>query len=132
MTRPKQFHAVEERSLPESVLKSKVFGQGERVGRDLEIRERQKRLYLGGERQTVSNSRVVQRLDAEAIAGQQQTMASSVPQRECEHAVKLSQKAWAHLFIQMNDNFAIRLASESVTPSKQPGAEVHVVINLTV
>ena len=66
---------------------------------------------------------VVERLDAEPVAGQQQLAAARVPHREGEHAAQALDGAGAEVLVEVDDRFGVARGAERVAaPLRAPGA----------
>src|SRR6185503_14619066 len=72
---------------------------------------------------------VVHGLDAEAVARKHKAAARLVPNRECEHSAKVSDRARAMLFVKMNDRFRVARGSISVAPLFERASVVAVVVD---
>src|SRR5262249_15792809 len=70
--------ALEQRLAVQAELEGEVILEAGQVGLDV-LDERQQRLDLGGEVKAVSDGSVVERLDAKAVAGDEQALAWLVP-----------------------------------------------------
>jgi hypothetical protein len=93
----------------------------------------QKRLDFGGEEErAVFAVDVVERLDAEAVARDEQLTPRRVPDGEGEHAAQLLDGARAVFFIKMEDGLGVAVGSVRVAARFEPGAVVRVVVNLPV
>ena len=77
-------------------------------------------------------ARVVQRLDAEAIARQQKLPARAVPQREREHSLQLLDTALTLLLVGMQDRFGVASSPIPVPARLEAGTQRGVVVYLTV
>ena len=75
---------------------------------------------------------VVQRLDAEPVAHQQQPAPRLVPEREREHAAKTVNGLLSPLFVRVDDHFGVRAGPEAMTGSLQLGSDLHEVVDLAV
>src|SRR5438093_6182263 len=71
------------------------------VGREVQARRKGQRLELRGESERAAVERVEQRLDADAIAREQEAARLQVPQREGEHTGQALEQALAVLFVEV-------------------------------
>src|SRR5438105_4907025 len=74
----------------------------------------QDRLQLRTEGAAVRCERVLERLDTQPVACQQQAAAAGVPEREREHPPQACQAVEAVVLIEMDDDLDVRLADEAV------------------
>ena len=77
-------NALERRLRRRDELVGEDIGEGRLV--DLRRPELEQRLELGGEGQPAANGAVVERLDPEPVAGEEQPAAAAIPECEREHA----------------------------------------------
>ena len=89
----------------------------------------QQRRQARGKAQPLGVVAVVQRLDAEAVAGHEQALAVALPNRQGEHAVELGQHGLAPGVVGLEQDFRIALAEELVAQLAQFFAQLRVVIN---
>src|SRR5262249_53419749 len=89
-------------------------------------------LQLGREGQAVSQSNVVQRLDAEAVARKKQTAFSDVPHGEREHASKVVDHRWPLVLVEMDQRLSIALRVEVMAATYQARTQLLVVVDLPV
>src|SRR5205823_2230096 len=85
-----------------------------------------------GERDAPRRRRHVQRLDPEAVAGEQQGPRLGVPNGERKHAAEACHARRALLLVQMQDRFRVALGRERVSPVDQAPAQLRVVVDLPV
>ena len=100
------------------------------ISRD--FRELEKRLQFRGEREPVRQGDVVQRLDAQTIAGQQQTPLRGVPDRKRKHPAQMVDAAWTELFPQVNDGFGVAGSPKTMTARGEFLAQLAVVVDLAI
>jgi hypothetical protein len=81
---------------------------------------------------TEPDFRVVERLDAQSVAGYEQFFAALVPERETEHAAHLLHAAHAVFLVQMNDDLGIRGGIERVAKAFEFAALLGAVVKLAV
>ena len=67
----------------------------------------EERLDLGPEVEPPVPLRVVQRLDADAIAREQQRAARPIPERDAEHAAQPPERRLAPLLVGVDDHFRV-------------------------
>ena len=92
----------------------------ERVLVDLagEPRLAHQRLQLGREGERVSGQPVVQRLDAEAVARQDQALSPRVPDRDREHPAEALGEARPVLLVEVRQDFGVALGAEASGPCR--------------
>jgi hypothetical protein len=93
---------------------------------------REQRGELGGEPEPVAVQRVEERLLAEAVAGEQETPALLVQDREGEHPVERVHQVRAKVLVQMDQDLGVAAAGEPVTAAAQALLEDGVVVDLAV
>ena len=88
---------------------------GAPVARDVGILEQ--RLDLGAEDDAAAGQLgVVERLDAQPVAGEQQPARAGVPHREREHAAEAIDAALAPLFVAVDDDLGVGAGAEAMCP----------------
>jgi hypothetical protein len=98
----------------------------------------QDRLDLAGEQQGlaraagVRDAGDVERLDAEVVAGQRQPLLVTVPDRQAEHAVEAVEGLGAPLREGLQHDLGVRVGREGAPQALELGAQVEVVVDLTV
>ena len=94
---------------------------------------REHRLQLGAEQEgAVIEQRVVQRLDAQPVARQEQGLAVAVPEREGEHAAKAVDAGLAPGLPGVDDDFGVAAGVEHVAERLQLRDQFLVVVDLAV
>src|SRR5437870_6700541 len=93
---------------------------------------RQDGLNLRSEEQHTLLLRVVQRLDAQTIAGQQPSLLAIVPNREGEHAIEALQASRSHFLIEVKDDLGVGLRAEDVSFGFETGAQFLEIVDFTV
>ena len=76
--------------------------------------------------------RVVERLDAEAVAREHEPAAARIPQGHREHAAEPLEAVLAELLVQMDDDLDVAGGREAVSASLQLGAQLDEVVELAV
>ena len=100
------------------------------LGRDEAAREH--RLQLGGEDDDVVDDRVVERLDAEAVARDQGSPARRVPDAERELAAQPARQLLAGLLEEVREDLGVAAGAEGMALALQLGADRLVVVELAV
>jgi hypothetical protein len=90
------------------------------------------RLDLGAEAEARVGPRVVERLDAEPVTGEQQAAPAPVPQREGEHPAEPLHAALAHLLVQVKDGLGVAPRLVTVAARLQLRTQRGVVVDLAV
>ncbi len=80
----------------------------------------------------VGQQRVVQRLDAEPVAREEQRLLVAVPQREREHAAEALDAALAPRLPRVHDHFGVAARAEGVPERRQLGDQLLIVVDLAV
>ena len=123
-------HALEQGLLADGELKGQVFGQRAGVGGDLR-QKRQQGLGLRGEDEMIADDRVVERLDAEAVAGAEQAPFPFVPDGKGEHAAQVPDAFVAVAVVGGENRLGVRCGAEP--PAVAEGlAQFQVVVDLAV
>ena len=76
--------------------------------------------------------RHVKRLDADAVAADQQAPLPGVPQRKVEHAVQAQHEGVTLLYVAVQEHLAVGAGLEDVALRLEFGAQFAVVVDLTV
>jgi hypothetical protein len=91
----------------------------------------QERFHLRRKQQLASGLAVVERLDAETVAREEQAPRVRIPERDREHAEQARERLDTPFFIQMDDDLAVRFGAEGVlAPQRAP--QILVVVDLAV
>src|SRR5919204_115428 len=101
----------------------------ERVEIDVAARER---TQLGREGEIAAGSAVVERLDPEAVACQDEPAPLRIPERYREHPAQALGKAQAVLLVQMEDHLGVAVRAEHVDGAIELAAQLAVVVDLAV
>ena len=114
------------------VLKRKVGVErfGAPAARHVGILEQ--RFDLGAEGDARGGRAVIERLDAEPIADEEQPALRLVPQREGEHAAEAIDRAVAPLLVRVHDHLGVRVRAEPVAVRLELGADLGEVVDLAV
>ena len=91
-----------------------------------------KRAQLGSEAQHPCGPAVVQRLDARAIAREQQAAGRAVPERECEHSVQTRECIDAPGAVGLQHDLRIAVGTEGEPELFELGAQLAEVVDLAV
>ena len=75
---------------------------------------------------------IVERLDADAIAREQQRAAAAVPERDAEHAAQVRERVLAPLLVGVDDGLGVGVGVERVAVGDELGAQLAVVVDLAV
>ena len=125
-------NALEERLRARHVARAEHLGQHAFVGLGADQAALEDRLDLRSEQQPVAGRRPVERLDAEAIAHEQQPAARRVPDREREHAAQVLDAAVAPLFVGVDDGLGVRPGAIAMAGASRLAADLGVVVDLAV
>ena len=79
----------------------------------------QNRLQLGRERDAPVDLRVVERLDAQAVAREQKLAAPRIPDREREHAAQVIDAPRSVVLVQVHDGFGVARRAQRVAVSRE-------------
>src|SRR5262245_27063103 len=124
---------LEDRPRLRDVAERKVLLDCLRVDLTPERRVLEEPFELGGEGELAARQRrVVERLDPEPVAGEQQRFAIPVPKREVEHAAEALHAVLTPLFPRVDDHLGVAPRLERVPESLQFGDEVLEVVDLPV
>ena len=93
---------------------------------------REETLRLGGEEDRARRLREVERLDPEAVAGEEEAVPPRIPEREGEHALQPADRVHALLLVEVGDHLDVRAGAEAMAPSFERGAQRSAVVNLAV
>src|SRR5581483_9204175 len=76
--------------------------------------------------------RVIKRLDAEAVAGQQQAALWAIPDGEGEHTAQEFDRAAAVFFVEMEDGFGVAMRAVAMAFGFEVGAIIGVIVDFAV
>ncbi len=133
MRRRQLAHRAEDRARFGNVAEREILLDCERIDRPVEPGVQQQRLDLGREQQVpVRQQRVVQRLDAQAVARKEERLAVAIPQCEGKHAAEAFHAALAPRLPGMHDHLGVAARVEAVTERLQLRYQRLVVVDLAV
>src|SRR5437867_4070630 len=92
----------------------------------------QNRFDLRAEDQSVPRGPVVQRLDADTIAGEEKFALAAVPDRESKHPAQFFHAAFALLLVEVNDSLGVAVSLKDMTLADQFLAQLAEVVDLSV
>src|SRR4029079_1244137 len=92
--------------------------------------EGQKSLHFGSEVKGIAHDGVVERLDAETVAGAEETLIRFVPKSESEHAAQMVDTIRTPSLIGSQNNFGVRSGLELLASKFIP--EFNVVVDFAV
>ena len=107
-------HAAKQGLVAQAELEREVIGETGRLDRSLRTGEGEERLDLRGEREHVGREEVVQGLDAETVACEEQVALLSVPDREREHSVQPLEAGRPFALKQLENHFRVGARAEAV------------------
>ncbi len=122
----------EERLRAGEIASAEQLGQSSVVGFGAHETTREDCLDLRSEQQAVADPGVVQRLDAKAVACEEQPAPRCVPDRECKHSAKVLDAGIAPLLVGVDQGFGVRARLIVVACGLELGPHVGVVIDLAV
>ncbi len=132
MPRRQTAHAFKQRLRPDHIAKGQIRIQRIDVHTARRGRVGKQRLGLAGEQQQAVAFVQVQRLHADMIDGQHQTMCVCIPQGKGVHAAQMPEQVKAIVLVQVDDGFAIAGGVRLVPALHQRLAQFAIVINLAV
>lgn len=106
--------------------------QGGAIDLAHEPRNQRQRLELGGKHEAALTDVVEQRLDAGAVARQQQLLAAAVPEGEGEHALQPLQAVQSILLIGVENGFGVGRGAEAVAFAAQLATQLAVVVDFAI
>ncbi len=137
MSRRKGKHSFQKRHWLRDAAKKQIGGDGvlrQTFGNNARSEQR---ANLRSERKTFRCLRVIERLDAQWVARQEENRRrgialAQIKQGESEHTLQFGQRVLAPLFPRMNQYLGIRLRGEAMTAERQSLAQVAIVVQLAV
>src|SRR5262249_37124046 len=124
--------AAEHRGRSGDELVAQVVVQGLDVHLAGDVGVLEDRLDLGAEQEAVGALGVVERLDPDAVAGQEELAGPAVPQGEGEEAAEALDAPWAPRLVGVHHHLAVAPAAEPMAEDLQLPAEGLVVEDLAV
>src|SRR5688572_23530266 len=96
------------------------------------VPELQDWLQLGGKHELIPAVRVIQRLDAEAVASEEELLPPLVPDGERKHPAQPIDTACAEVFVEVDDRFGVTAGLKRVAAALEIAAQLAVVVDLAV
>src|SRR5437016_6743842 len=124
-------NASEDGARPRHVAQREVEVEGFRVDLARYLGQLEERLDLRGKREMAWAQMVVERLDPEAVAGQQQAPAT-VPEREGEHAAQVGNACLLFFLVPVDDDLGVAAGEEAMSARRQPCSELGIIVDLAV
>ncbi len=100
-----------------------------RVDRGVHPARRKQRRQGGCEAQPARDRRVIQRLDAQAVAAEQHAAAVALPDREREHAVETADEVLAPGVVGLEQHLGVAVGVEAVALGLELAAQLGVVVD---
>src|SRR5262249_41636073 len=100
-------HAIERRAAVDARPERVKLGQESRIQSPWNALIDEERLDFRGEQNSLAGSRVVERLDADSVAGQDQPPAAFVPDGDGEVAIEVAGKVAAPFLVGVRNDFGI-------------------------
>jgi hypothetical protein len=132
MARRQRANLSEGRSWWRDVIQGKIFAQGFFVRGQLKPWILQNSFQLRPENKFFCILIIKERLHAQTISGREKPLFLFIPDRERKHAIKSVETALSPGFKTVDNNFAVRLRTKSVTAIQKFIAQAFIVINLAV
>src|SRR5262245_29701168 len=107
MPRSQLLDAAEDRSRARNHAQPQVILPRRHIELARYIAGRQDCLEFRGKKKALSVAEKIERLDAQAVAGQEEPPLRPVPQCKCEHPPQALDQPLATLFVQMNEHFSV-------------------------
>ena len=125
-------HALEEGARSRYEAAGEEVVERHAVDRRLDEAGRDQGPHLGGERHPPAVAPPVERLDPELVPGGHEPAPGRVPESEGEDPVQVADEVGAALLVAVHDHLAVGAGGEAVALALEPGAQVEVVVDLTV
>ncbi len=106
--------------------------QGVQIDAAIDDAGGEQRLDLRSEKQPIARFDVMQRLDARAVAREQQRLFVPVPERDGEHAAQPFERGRTPFLVGVNDRLGVARRVENVARRFQPLPQLAIVVDLTV
>ncbi len=103
-----------------------------RVEDRVDIAALEQRRQRRGKAQALAGARQVQRLDAQAVAGDEQALAVALPDGKGKHAVELGQQGFAPGVVALEQHFGVAAGIEGVAQGFKLGAQFREVVDRAV
>src|SRR5580704_10012130 len=130
MARQKLLDAAEQGGLADRVLEGQIFGERRRIGFDFG-QKRQQCLCFGSKDKSISHQRIVEGLDAEAVARAEKTLAPVVPEGKGEHPAQSIEAAGVIAVVGCQNRLGVRVRME-FPAGGQLGAELEIIVDLAI
>src|SRR5687768_18519658 len=92
----------------------------------------EERLELGAEQEGLVVQRVIQRLDADAVPGDEEDVRSGIPDGEGEHATQTRDAVLAELLVGVNYDLGVAGGSEAMSAGQQLLPKLREIVDLAV
>ncbi len=125
-------HATDHRVGSRHEVVGEIAGDRVRIELAADRRVGQHGVQLGGEHDPASTRRIVERLLAHPIPGQQELLSLRVPHREGEHPVEVVDTVLPVLLPRMHDGFRVRSGDEAMAARRQLPPKSPEVVDLSV
>ncbi len=124
--------SVIEGLLTRQISKRQILRQRRAIELWINPAMRQHRFDLRSEQQPLRRQFVVQRLDAQAVARDEERFRVAIPDGKGEHAAQVLHTIRAVLFEEVNDGFGIAVRAVAVAARDELFAQGEMVVNLAV
>jgi hypothetical protein len=92
----------------------------------------EKRLDLRAEEEAAVRHGVVEWLDADAVACEEQPLAARIPDRECEHPPQMAEHRFAVLLVEVHEGLGVGSRAVDVPARHQLRPQLSVVVDLSI
>ncbi len=89
-------------------------------------------LELGAEDESISDARIVQRLDAQPVPDQHQPAGVAIPQGDCKHAAQRVHAVDPPLLVQVEDHLDVGAGAKTMAPPLELGPQLRSVVDFPV
>ncbi len=110
-------------------MEVQVVVERDRIDACVDVAGFQQGRQTGGKSQALVSERQIQRLDTQAIPGDEQPTAVSLPDGEGEHAVELGQHILAPGVISLEQDFGVTTGIKAITLGFQLGTQFRIVVD---
>src|ERR1700722_10017258 len=114
------------------ISESEVLGEDGTTEPCIDSGVRENRFNFRAEDQTFGAELIVERLDAQTIAREEDSLAASVPDGEGEHAAQVLNAVVAVFFVKMDDGFGVATGAVNMSARFELRAQVGVVVDFAV